>query len=58
MGRAGELGVTKGSAGEHCRPELEHVGTGTGSANSAMIRVNERLGFVTAREVVVVNRSP
>ena len=39
------------------RPELEHVGTGTDSANSAMIRVNERLGFVTTREVVVVSRS-
>ncbi|RAS61948.1 acetyltransferase (GNAT) family protein [Lentzea atacamensis] len=39
------------------RPELERIDTGTAAANFPMIRVNERLGFVTAREVVVVSRS-
>lgn len=39
------------------RPELERVETGTASANLPMIRVNEALGFVTTREVVVVSRS-
>lgn len=38
------------------RPALERVETGTDAANSPMIRVNEQLGFVTAREVVVVSR--
>ena len=39
------------------RPELERIDTGTAAANAPMIRVNERLGFVTTREVVVVSRS-
>ncbi|SES35597.1 GNAT family N-acetyltransferase [Lentzea albida] len=38
------------------RSELERVDTGTDAANTHMIRVNERLGFVTHREVVVVSR--
>jgi mycothiol synthase len=39
------------------RPALERVDTGTDASNSHMIRVNEQLGFVTDREVVVVSRS-
>lgn len=39
------------------RPELERVDTGTDASNAHMIRVNEQLGFVTHREVVVVSRS-
>lgn len=39
------------------KPELARIDTGTASANSPMIRVNEALGFVTTREVVVVSRS-
>ncbi|WP_439661151.1 GNAT family N-acetyltransferase [Lentzea sp. HUAS TT2] len=39
------------------RPALESVETGTDATNAAMIRVNEQLGFVTDREVVVVSRS-
>ncbi|SFR12835.1 Acetyltransferase (GNAT) family protein [Lentzea waywayandensis] len=39
------------------RPELERIDTGTDAANSHMIRVNEQLGFVTDRAVVVVSRS-
>ncbi|GHH45659.1 GNAT family N-acetyltransferase [Lentzea cavernae] len=39
------------------RPELERIDTGTDAANVHMIRVNEQLGFVTHREVVVVSRS-
>jgi RimJ/RimL family protein N-acetyltransferase len=39
------------------RPALESVETGTDAANAPMIRVNEQLGFVTDREVVVVSRS-
>lgn len=39
------------------RPELERVDTGTDATNSHMIRVNEQLGFVVDREVVVVSRS-
>lgn len=39
------------------RPELERVDTGTDSSNTHMIRVNEQLGFVVDREVVVVSRS-
>jgi mycothiol synthase len=39
------------------RPELDRVYTGTDSSNTHMIRVNEQLGFVTDREVVVVSRS-
>ncbi len=39
------------------RPALERIDTGTAATNFPMIRVNERLGFVTAREVLVVSRS-
>lgn len=39
------------------KPELACIDTGTASADSPMIRVNEALGFVTTREVVVVSRS-
>ncbi|GGM79951.1 hypothetical protein GCM10011609_14680 [Lentzea pudingi] len=39
------------------RPELERVDTGTDAGNSPMIKVNEQLGFVVDREVVVVSRS-
>ncbi|MDX3656361.1 GNAT family N-acetyltransferase [Streptomyces sp. ID05-26A] len=39
------------------RPDLERVDTGTDAGNSHMIRVNEQLGFVVDREVVVVSRS-
>jgi mycothiol synthase len=39
------------------RPALERIDTGTAAANAPMIRVNEQLGFVTTREVLVVSRS-
>jgi hypothetical protein len=39
------------------REELERIDTATDAANSPMIRVNEQLGFVTARETAVVSRS-
>lgn len=39
------------------RPELERIDTSTDAANFAMIRVNEQLGFTTARQTVVVSRS-
>lgn len=39
------------------RPALERIDTGTAATNFPMIRVNEQLGFVTTREVLVVSRS-
>ena len=39
------------------RPTLERIDTSTDAANFAMIRVNEQLGFTTAKRTVVVSRS-
>jgi GNAT superfamily N-acetyltransferase len=39
------------------RPAVERIDTQTSAGNAHMIRVNEQLGFVVARRMVVVSRS-